>query len=91
MLSIPGFVLGKLLNRKVGESDGEGGKVLFLKRPIPTTRALSLLSSHQAASAATSFSGQRILLEGCSSEASKCPPLQAAMSDPWGGGGGSDF
>lgn len=35
MLSIPGFVLGRLLNRKVGESEGEGGESAFLKKTHP--------------------------------------------------------
>lgn len=38
-------------------------KALFLKRPILTTHVLSLLSSHQTVSAATSLPSQRILLE----------------------------
>ena len=91
MLSIPGFVLGRLLNRKVGESEGEGGESAFLEKTHPDNTCAFFAFKSPGCFCSHSFSRQRILLEGCSSEASKCPPLQAAMSDLWGGGGGSDF
>lgn len=58
----PRFYIRKLLSRKVGGSE-ERVKALFLKRPILTMHALSLLSCDQAIPTAPSLLGQRILLE----------------------------
>lgn len=95
MLSIPDFVLGRLLNRKVGESEGEGGKSAFLEKTHPDNtcaffafKSPGCFCSHLFLPSENSL--RRLFFWGLKMPASPSCHVRS-LRGGGGGAGGSDF